>query len=64
MKSKYKYVYKSKFSGKYYWEGQVSRKSKLFPFTDDGERSAAKWADMRLINDGREPVNVLKKLTS
>ena len=54
--SKYKYVTKLIGQNNYVrWYANVLGGSKSF----ETERAAAKWVDLRLINKGKEPVNVL-----
>jgi hypothetical protein len=58
-KSDYKYIRWTKYQGRRFWQARVGSKTKLFPPTDEGERAAAKYSDLLLIKEGREPVNVL-----
>lgn len=51
---KYKYVYRT-IHNKWKWHAQVGRKQKDF----ECDREAAKWVDLRLIENGKEPVNIL-----
>jgi hypothetical protein len=37
------------------WRGNLGKKQKYF----DNEKDAAKWVDLRLIEQGKEPVNIL-----
>lgn len=56
-KSKYKYVQNTRLNGKDYWtlniKGSTRKKFK-------SERDAAIGADIHLILNGKEPVNILK----
>ncbi len=55
--SKYYNVYKCvDAKGIITWHG-IFKNSKWF----DNERDAAKWVDMQLIADGKEPRNVMKR---
>ena len=65
---------KSKYKGVYYFYDRIKRchywvlsgefnglkTFKSFPYTDDGERLAAIAYDMKKIEIGRNPVNILK----
>ena len=54
--SKYKYVALLELEKGYTsWQGCVLGKSRHFKT----EREAAKWVDLRLIDKGKEPVNIL-----
>ncbi len=56
--SKYKGVSLLECSRKVYtkvWRGNLGKKQKYF----ETEKEAAKWVDLRLIEQGKEPVNVL-----
>lgn len=37
------------------WRGNTGKKQKYF----ETEKEAAKWVDLRLIEKGKEPVNIL-----
>lgn len=56
---KYKLVYKLKnndsVNNTFHWFAKVGKKQKNFRT----EREAAKWVDLRLIEKGKEPVNIL-----
>ena len=56
---KYKLVYKVKnlnsVNSTFDWYAKVGKKQKHFRT----EREAAKWVDLRLIEKGKEPVNIL-----
>jgi hypothetical protein len=56
--SKYKYVYSKRNWGKKNWATTFGG---LFEFTEEGERMAARTADLELIKRGLEPVNILKR---
>ena len=65
---KYKHVYKKiDPKGIIYWNANITitdfsgRKAKAKFFNADQEREAAKWIDMRLIEAGKDPVNILTK---
>ena len=67
---KYKYVYKYiDHAGVIYWKAGITLtdysgiKKKGKTFNADQERDAAKWIDMRLIEAGKDPVNILTKKT-
>ena len=54
--SKYKYVSKMiSQKGRVVWRSKVLGASKYF----DTEKEAAKWVDLRLIEKGKEPLNIL-----
>lgn len=68
---KYKYVYKYKQMRpqiKIVWQAMIwdpkeqRKRQKNFPGTDEGERKAALWVDKMLLQMGREPINILKRL--
>ena len=68
---KYKHLYKYICSkGIIYWQAKITitdylgRRLKGKTFNADQEREAAKWIDMRLIEAGKDPVNILTKKTS
>lgn len=56
---KYKLVYKLKcrhsVNNTFDWFAKVGKKQKNFRT----EKEAAKWVDLRLIEQGKEPVNIL-----
>ena len=54
-KSEYKNVYKVEIGSKTQYRANVFNVQKYF----DEERDAAKWVDLRLIEKGKEPVNIL-----
>jgi len=56
-KYKYVYVYEVHKDKSLWYKAQIGRKSRNFR----DEKAAAKWADIRLINEGKEPVNILKR---
>lgn len=66
-KSKFRGVdyFKTSKDNQEHWLMQISRYGlkafKLFPFTPEGERKAAIAYDLKRIEFGLEPVNVLKK---
>lgn len=53
-KSKYNHIYEYE-EGKEGWFAKLGKKQKWFK----DERDAAKWIDLRLIEQGKEPVNIL-----
>ena len=60
--SQYKYVSKQRLGGKIVWRGTFFNKNgkgngKSFPT----EREAALYVDKKLIGNGKEPVNILKR---
>lgn len=57
--TKYKHVYTTKINGKQYFIGKVGKYKKQGFKTD---REAALWVDKRLIEAGKDPVNILKKV--
>ena len=70
MKSKYKGVEYHTWRGQgrphVYWRARKSVcgqciVNKCFPFTEDGERDAAKAVDLALIRNGLPPINILVK---
>jgi hypothetical protein len=70
LSDKYKNVYKFiDHRGVIYWNAMITItdysgiKKKCKPFNADQEREAAKWIDMRLIEAGKDPVNILTKKT-
>jgi hypothetical protein len=57
-KSKYyKNVYKYSYKGRTMYYGRIGKYRKT-GFTS--EKKAAKWVDIRLIESGKKPVNILK----
>ena len=65
---KYKNVYKYiDHTGVIYWRAEMQttdysgKKRKCKIFNAYQEREAAKWIDMRLIEAGKDPVNILTK---
>jgi hypothetical protein len=67
---KYKHLYKYVDPmGVIYWQAKITItdysgiKKKGKTFNADQEREAAKWIDMRLIEAGKDPVNILTKKT-
>lgn len=66
VKSKYTGVYYSwaRSNRTHYWfifvYGDGGRNTKSFPYTDEGEREAAKAWDLNLISRHMQPVNILK----
>ena len=53
--TKYKYVYlyhKQSSNSKFVWTASYNKKVKHFT----EEKDAAKWVDLRLIEEGKEPV--------
>lgn len=54
-KSKYKYVSQIDTAGKIWWRGAIYGSGKNFKT----EREAAIYIDKRLIEKGKEPVNIL-----
>ena len=59
-KNVYKVICTNSVNATKLWCGYVLGKSKLFLT----EREAAKFVDMRLIENGKEPINVMKRLTN
>lgn len=58
LKSKYKYVEGRILSGNTYWIMRIIGETRQ---THETERKAAIAADVYLINEGKEPVNILKR---
>jgi hypothetical protein len=65
---KYKHLYKYVDPmGVIYWQAKITItdysgiKKKGKTFNADQEREAEKWIDMRLIEAGKDPVNILTK---
>ena len=62
-KAKYKYVYPFDCKKRYlYYVGRISINGVIKKKMFKKEYDAAKWVDMILIEHGREPVNVLKRV--
>ena len=55
--NKYKNVYLYDFGNKQMWCGSCYGASKYF----DKETDAAKYVDLRRIEKGKEPINILKR---
>lgn len=68
--SKYRGVSLTNKPGKHkYWRASIKVDGELtwlgyFPYTDEGERAAAKKYDIACIKVGRKPVNILKPVES
>lgn len=53
----YKHVYKMQFRDGFWWMGRVLGGNKRFI----EEREAALWVDKKLIENNKNPVNILKR---
>lgn len=59
-KSKYKNVYLIEFLGDIYYKASISKYQWVKHFLD--EREAAKAVDIKLIEHGEKPINILNKI--
>ena len=61
-KSKYKYVYRSisRVDGSFIFRGQLNKNGSNVTKWLENERDAAIWVDKCLIEQGKEPINILK----
>ena len=57
--SKYKYVTKKEYKGKIMWSAVMFKNGRGNGKLFETEKEAAKWVDLRLIEQVKDPVNIL-----
>lgn len=58
---KYVNVYKNTKTYLLFFRGQIKINNKTYTREFDSDKDAAKWVDLKLIEFGKNPVNILKK---
>jgi len=61
--TKYKYVGKVEIEGEIWYKARISRLNEWYNYYSD-IKEAAKAVDIKLIENGFEPINILKKQKS
>lgn len=54
-------IYRNTKTSKLFYESFISNNYKRYSRVFDSDKDAAKWIDLKLIEFGKNPVNILKK---